>query len=76
MKTKEFIQELENSLDILQEGMLQPETRFREIPGWDSLASLTTLSVFDEVFSRQISGDELKQCETIADLVALAKKEE
>lgn len=69
------MRELEETLDILQENMLTPETRFRELPGWDSLASLTALSVFDEVYSHQVSGDELKKCETIGELIALAPEE-
>ncbi|MCC5790273.1 MAG: hypothetical protein JJT75_11605 [Opitutales bacterium] len=69
------MRELEETLDILQEDTLTPETRFRDLPGWDSLASLTTLSVFDEVYSHQVSGEELKKCETIGDLLSLAPEE-
>ncbi|MCH8475669.1 MAG: phosphopantetheine-binding protein [Opitutales bacterium] len=69
------MRELEETLDILQEDTLTPETRFRELPGWDSLASLTTLSVFDEIFSHQVSGEELKNCETLGELISLAPEE-
>jgi acyl carrier protein len=67
-----FITQLESSLDFCSEGSLSPSTRFRELPEWDSLANLITLAVFDEVFGKQISADDLGTCDTLQDIINLA----
>lgn len=74
MSKEAFISELEDTLDILEKGTCHPETVFREIPGWDSLAALTLLAVFDTVFGQQLSGEELAQCHTIQDVIDRANQ--
>jgi len=68
-----FITQLEASLDFCTPGSLSPATRFRELPEWDSLANLIALATFDEVFGKQISADDLNACQTLADIMELAK---
>lgn len=67
-----FISELEANLLGAEPGSLRPETRFRELPYWDSLAALSMLATYDSVFGRQLTGEMLAKCDTIADVVALA----
>jgi len=68
-----FIEELEVSIDGIEPDSLTPETCFRELPAWDSLAVLGTLAVFDGCFGKQISAEQLKECETIADIYRLSQ---
>jgi acyl carrier protein len=68
-----FINELEQGIVGATPGSLQPETRFRELPYWDSLAALTTLAVFDASFGRQLAGQQLTSCNTIQDIYNLAQ---
>ncbi len=70
----DFIEELQCSLMAASPGELKPETRFRELPWWDSLAILGTLGAFDTCFGKQLSTPDLKDCETIRDLHALGTK--
>lgn len=72
MTAETFIAELEANLIGAEPGSLRPETRFRELPYWDSLAALSMLATYDSVFGRQLTGEMLAKCETIADVVALA----
>ena len=72
MKINEFIAELERSLEGVQGGSLSGATLFRELPVWDSLAALSTLSAVDTVFGIQMSGEQLKACQTIQDVFDLA----
>lgn len=72
MSIADFISELEQSYEGCEPGSLRPDTRFRDLPFWDSLAVLTTLAAFDTCFNRQISSDDLKKCETIEDIFNLA----
>lgn len=68
----EFLSELEASLDSCPKGSLSLETRFREEPWWDSLAALTILAVFDAVFGRQLTTDQLGKCHTLGEICALS----
>ncbi len=72
MSIAEFISELEQSYEGCEAGSLRPETRFRELPYWDSLAVLTTLAAFDSCFNRQISSEDLSKCDTLEDIYKLA----
>lgn len=66
----DFISELEASLENCPKGSLAPDTRFRDQPWWDSLAALTALAVFDTVYGKQLTADQLRQCQTIGDICA------
>jgi len=74
MTIEKFVQELESNLIGLEPGTLSPDTRFRELPLWDSLAALTTLATFDACFGRQISGQQLGECRTVQDIFNLGSK--
>lgn len=39
---------------------------------WDSLAIVSTIALFDELYGREVSIDALKNCATIGDIEALA----
>lgn len=67
---QDFINELEASLEACPKGSLSATTRFREQPWWDSLAALTALAVFDTVYGKQLTADQLRQCQTIGDICA------
>ena len=62
------------SIENCEPGSLRPETVFRELPWWDSLAVLVTLAAFDSCFNRQISAADLAPCRTLADVYALAAR--
>lgn len=71
MTLDQFIQELEASLSGAEAGQLKPETRFRDLSWWDSLAVLGTLAVFDGCFGRQLTAQQLEGCQTIGDIYRL-----
>ena len=47
-----------------------PDQKLLDLPNWDSLAILTTLSMLDLEYGVVISGADLQACETISDLYA------
>lgn len=51
---------------------LTAETRLEDL-NWDSLAIVSVIALFDDVARREVSVDELKACETIGDIEALAR---
>jgi acyl carrier protein len=40
---------------------------------WDSLAIVSTIALFDELYGKEVNVEALNRCETVADLEALAK---
>lgn len=62
-----FVEHLAEALEQPPEN-LSPETKLRDIPNWDSLAILTTISMVDEQYDVTLSGPDLQQCETIGDV--------
>lgn len=46
---------------------------FRELQGWDSLASVMVVAEIYADYRVQITGDELRACETVADLFSLVE---
>jgi acyl carrier protein len=62
-----FVEHLAEALEQSPEG-LSRETKLRDIPNWDSLAILTTISMVDEQYDVTLSGPELQECETIGDV--------
>ena len=40
---------------------------------WDSMALISTMALIDEVFALVVSGDQLTECITVADILKLVK---
>ena len=74
MTIENFITELESNIVGAEPGTLNPDTAFRDLLYWDSLAALTALATFDACFGRQISGQQLASCRTIRDIFDLGAK--
>jgi acyl carrier protein len=68
-----FLKHLERLFDHSSSECLEPETSFRNLPGWTSLQSLVVVISFDEEYGVSISADELQQARTLADLYQLVK---
>lgn len=48
-----------------------PDTILAE-HGWDSLAIVSTIALFDEIYGKEVNVEALNNCETVADLEKLA----
>ncbi|MGR5459343.1 hypothetical protein [Vibrio alfacsensis] len=70
MNKEQFLEEL---TDVLQlEDAINESTNLKELEEWDSMAHLGVISMFDIEFSKNITNVELKDIETVSDLMALA----
>lgn len=54
---------------------LDSNTAFRSIPGWDSLAMLSLIVMYEDEYGKTITNDELKKAVTIGDLEALSSRD-
>lgn len=50
---------------------LEPATRLSD-HGWDSLAIVSTIALFDELYGKEVDIESLTNCETVGDLEKLA----
>ena len=50
MEIKEFIQNFADQLDDTDAEVLTPETKFRELDDWSSLAALSIIAMVDEEY--------------------------
>ncbi len=67
----QFIESFLSAVDFQETVEVTPETLLKDLPEWDSLAALGVIVMFDVDFGKTITGDNLKNCTTIADLYKL-----
>ena len=71
MEIKDFIQNFADQLDDTDAAVLTPETEFRELDDWSSLAALSIIAMVDEEFEKRITGADLRSVNTIEELYNL-----
>ncbi len=71
---------METFINNLVEGInsqgliIQSNHKLVELPNWDSLAILTTLSMLDMEYGVTLSGTELQNCGTVAELYGIVEQ--
>jgi acyl carrier protein len=73
MDIKEFIEKFAEQVEVEDVKALTADTKFHELDEWSSLSVMLLIAFFDEEFEREISGRDIKKCETIQDLYNLTK---
>ena len=63
-----FIDSFLTAVDFQEAVEVTADTVLKDLPEWDSLAALGVIVMFDVEFGKTITGDDLKNCATIADL--------
>lgn len=71
MEIKEFIEKFAEIFDDTDASTLTPETNFRELGEWSSLSALGVIALADEEFDIELSGNEMRQANTIQELFDL-----
>lgn len=68
MNDKEKLNRLEELLDI-DTDTLSPDIELRDLEQWDSMAVISVMAMYDEVFEKIISASEVKHFKTIKDIM-------
>ena len=68
MDLQKFIIDFSNEFGETSKSSFTPSTRFKELEEWDSILALSIISMIDENYDIRISGNELRNCNTIQDL--------
>lgn len=70
----QFIDKIKEALEIT-EHELQADTSFREFPNWSSMNALILIAMFETEYDVTLTGDILRNCNTVQDLYNLLPKE-
>lgn len=68
MEIKEFIEKFAEAVEVENPEALTPETNFRDLEEWSSLAALSIIALADEEFDVELSGNEMRKANTIQEL--------
>ncbi len=71
MEIKEFINHFEDVLEDTEISTLKPETNFRELEEWSSLAALSTMAMISDEYDIAITADEMRSTTTFQQLFDL-----
>jgi acyl carrier protein len=74
MEITQFIQKFQDIFDELPTEALTPDTYFRDIDEWDSLAALSLIAMADEEFGVKLSAEDIRTSDTIEDLFTKINK--
>lgn len=71
MEINEFVKLIADEFEETDAKLFKADTVFKDLDEWDSLVALSIIAVIDEEFEKQITGADLKSCNTISDLFNL-----
>jgi acyl carrier protein len=73
MELNQFVENFAAQLENEEGVEILPETNFRELAEWDSLVALSIIAMADEKYSIKLTGDDIRNSNTIQDLYEKAK---
>lgn len=68
MELQEFINNFIETLELEDATGINAQTDFKSLDDWDSLASLSIISMVDGLLGVTINNKEVRACDTIEDL--------
>jgi acyl carrier protein len=71
-----FVNQFESAIDGIEPGSISGDTVLDSLQVWDSLALLSVLAIADAEYGVTVSGIEVRDCKTVADIhkLILSKK--
>lgn len=73
MKPEIFIKNFINQFDEKPNVEVTLQTKFRELDDWSSLVALSVMAMIDDEYDVQIKADEMRNAETIEDLIRVVE---
>ena len=68
-KTDQIIELLKNLFEDIDTSDFDLDTEFKNNDEWDSMTALTLITLIDDEFNISISGEKIKELNTIRDLM-------
>jgi acyl carrier protein len=69
-----FVANFTTAVDFQEQVDIKADTLLADLPEWDSLAALGVIVMFDMEYGITISGNDLKDCQSISDIYKLIAK--
>ena len=69
MKESELLEEIKETLQ--RDEDLTLDMKLEDLKEWNSLANISIIALFDQLFEVVVAADELLKCQTINDLLQL-----
>lgn len=73
MEIQKFVKHFADQFDETDPSDITPSTKFKELEEWSSLTALAVIAMIDDEYSMKITGDNIKNADTVEDLFALVK---
>ena len=70
---KQFLENFYELLEETDQGLITPDTEFKNLDEWDSMIALMLIAMFDEHYGVKLNGDMISQAKTLADLYNLTQ---
>ncbi|SHM28402.1 hypothetical protein SAMN05444266_107258 [Chitinophaga jiangningensis] len=74
MEITVFVDNFANLFDETPKAEIGETTNFKGLEEWNSLLGLATVAMVDEHYGVRVSGDEIKDAQTVTDLFELVKQ--
>ncbi len=71
MKLDEFVTAFAEEFDDTPTEAFKPDTKFRELDEWSSLAALSIISMVDDNFDKALTGADIRSVNTIEEMYNL-----
>lgn len=69
----EFTKNIELELEDIESGTLTPDINYRDLESWSSMYALIIIAYVDLEFDVTLTGDDLRNCNTVKELYTLIK---
>ncbi|PPC81867.1 MAG: acyl carrier protein [Methylotenera sp.] len=67
-----FIEKFTGAVDFQNQITIEANSDLHSMPEWDSLAALGVIVMFSMEYNKTITGENLRKCQTVADLHKLS----
>lgn len=65
---KDFLKNFSEQFDETPADKFTLDTKFKDLEEWNSMIALSIIAMVDEVYGKKLTGTEIKNAETIAEL--------
>lgn len=73
MEILDFIEKFAEQFDDTDASEFTPDTEFKTLDEWSSLAALSIIAMVDDEYDVTINGNDVRNSETILDLYEIVK---
>lgn len=74
MELSEFVQQIAEQFDEIEQSEMTPNTEFKTLDEWSSLTALSIIAMVDENYNVILNAEDIRNANTIEDLFETVKR--